>query len=420
MLAIQPAEHLSSCISVPGSKSYTHRILIATALSDGTCKIENALTSDDTELTIESLRLMGVNIKIDSDKIIVNGTRGRLTGSDKLYLGNSGTGMRFFTALAAMAEGRSVLTGNARMKERPISNLIDGLKQLGVKIRSLKKRGYPPVEVIGRSIEGGHISLNCDISSQYLSAILLIAPYTKKGVYIDITGEPVSKPYIDMTVDVMEKLGVTVSRKGYSEFYIPGGQIYSPGDYFVEPDASNASYFWAAAAITGGRVMVEKLTENSGQGDMHILKCFEEMGCHIERGKDGTTVIGESLHGIDVDMGDMPDMVPTIAVVAAFADGVTVIRNIEHLKVKESDRITAVRTELKKMGINTRYSDGVLEIFGGSPHGAEIDTYNDHRIAMSFSVAGLKVPGLFIKNEKCVSKSFPNYWDLFRSLYTGF
>jgi 3-phosphoshikimate 1-carboxyvinyltransferase len=418
MYVIKPVKSLSSQIRVPGSKSYTHRVLIASALSDGVCSISNALKSEDTDLTIKALKRFGVEITEVKEKLLVHGSKGRLTGGGTIFLANSGTSMRFLTAVASLAEGETVLTGNDRMKERPLGDLILGLQRIGVLIESLESDGYPPVCVKGGIPEGGDIKLECTVSSQFLSAILLIAPLTRQGIRVKIIGEPVSKPYIDMTLEVMKLFGIMLSRNGYTEFSLDGMQSYRAGDFTIEPDASNASYFWAAAAVMGESVKVMGLSGESSQGDMKFLHCLERMGCIVENEQDGIRVTGASLRAIDVDMGDMPDMVPTVAVVAAFADGVTRIRNIAHLRVKECDRISALANELKKMGIRVRQDEGVVEVSGGNPRGVEIETYNDHRIAMSFSICGLKVPGVSIRNEGCVAKSFPSYWEVFESLYS--
>jgi 3-phosphoshikimate 1-carboxyvinyltransferase len=255
------------------------------------------------------------------------------------------------------------------------------------------------------------------VSSQFLSGILLIGPHTLNGVDISVTGGPVSRPYIDMTVGIMERFGVPVQREGYRRFQVAGGQGYDAGDYEVEPDASQAGYFWAAGALTGKRVTVLGVTERSRQGDARFPGVLEKMGCKVMRDSNRTTVSGEKLRGVAVDMGDMPDLVPTLAVVAAFAEGETRITNVAHLRAKESDRLAAVRTELLKMGVEAVETRDGLRIRGGSPRSARIDTYDDHRMAMSFALAGLKVPGVVIENEGCVEKSFPDFWEVFAQLY---
>ena len=406
-------------VVVPGSKSYTHRILIASALSDGECRIRNPLLSEDTLLTMQALRQMGIRIDEPSnDQIIVSGGSGKLKPcADPIFLGNSGTSMRLLTAVAALGQGTFTLTGTDRMAERPIQDLIDALEQLDVRIRSKHRNGCPPVEIIGEKVSGGSVHINCRTSSQYLSALLLIAPYTSRGLEILVNEGPVSRPYVDMTVDVMDKFGVTVSREGYDRFKVTGQQVYRAGAYTVEPDGSQAGYFWAAAAVCGTEIKVKGVTANSRQGDVNFAKLLATMGCEIATEPDGITVSGRYLRAVDVDMGDMPDMVPTLAVVAAFAEGTTIIRNVSHLKAKESDRLASVVNELVKMGIDARCSADELIVTGGKPRGAEIATYGDHRIAMSFAVAGLVTPQTFILDENCVEKSFPNFWNVFEGLY---
>jgi 3-phosphoshikimate 1-carboxyvinyltransferase len=420
MIEIKPHNLKPRCqVTVPGSKSYTHRILIASALSDGECRIENSLLSDDTLLTMQALRQMGIRIDRSPDnQLIVFGSNATLKArAERIYLGNSGTSMRLLTAVASLGQGTFTLSGTERMAKRPIQDLIDALEQLGVRIRSTNHNGCPPVEIIGKKLKGGSVNINCRTSSQYLSALLLIAPYTDRGLEIVVTQGPVSRPYVDMTVDVMDKFGVPVSREGYDRFKVAGKQVYRAGAYTVEPDGSQAGYFWAAAAVCGTEIKVNGVSENSCQGDVKFAQLLESMGCKITRQPDGITIGGGQLRAVETDMGDMPDIVPTLAVVAAFADGTTIIRNVSHLRAKESDRLAAVAGELVKMGIDARCGDDELIVTGGKPHGAEIETYGDHRIAMSFAVAGLVTPGTFILDENCVEKSFPNFWNVFEGMY---
>lgn len=273
----------------------------------------------------------------------------------------------------------------------------------------------PSIEITG-GLTGGSTELDCSISSQFLSSVLLVAPYTS-GIEVRPVNKLVSKPYVDMTVNIMEKLGVTVERDGYDRFYVPGNQVYTAGDYAVESDCSQASYFWGAAAITGKRIKVMNVTESSSQGDVGFARVLEQMGCRVFHEKDGIAVQGGKLRGVEVDMSNMPDVVPTLAVVASFAEGTTVVKNVAHLKEKECDRLGCVAAELIKMGVDAKATDSGLIIKGGKHVGAEIETYDDHRMAMCFAIAGLKVPGIRIKDETCVKKSFPNYWDVFNGLY---
>jgi 3-phosphoshikimate 1-carboxyvinyltransferase len=406
-------------VTVPGSKSYTHRLLIASALSDGPCTLSNCLRSEDTLLTADALRSMGVDITDDGDLFHISGSNGRLKPADKdIYLANSGTSMRLLTGVAALGQGSYILTGTPRMQERPLQDLIDGLAQIGVASRSVNGTGCPPIEIQGGKIDGGKMAMDCSISSQFLSSVLLMAPLTRNGITVTMIKDLVSKPYVDMTIDIMNRLGVTVGRDGYDRFHVPGGQTYKAGDYAVEPDCSQASYFWGAAAITGKTIKVKNIQPNSRQGDVKFAQVLEKMGCNVSHESDGIAVTGAKLNGVTVDMESMPDVVPTLAVVASFAEGTTTITNVAHLKEKECDRLNCVAIELIKMGIDARATDSGLIIRGGSHVGAEIETYDDHRMAMCFAIAGLRVPDVKIKDEMCVKKSFPNYWDVFEGLYS--
>ncbi|MBW2442630.1 MAG: 3-phosphoshikimate 1-carboxyvinyltransferase [Deltaproteobacteria bacterium] len=408
-------------ITVPGSKSFTHRMLIASALSNGRCLIDNALLSEDTLLTLKALRQMGIRIEETSDhQLAVYGGSGKFEPSpEPLYLGNSGTSIRLLTAICALGKNPYTLMGNERMAERPIQALIDALRQIGVKARSTNDNGCPPVEVNGRHLSGSTVSINCRTSSQYLTGLLLMAPRTERGLKIRVTDGPVSRPYVDMTIQVMAAFGIEIDRQGYQDFQVAGRQTYRSGIYTVEADASQAGYFWAAAAICHKTVKVNGVRQESCQGDIKFSKVLESMGCAVKNEPDGITVIGgDRLQALEVDMGDMPDMVPTLAAVAAFAQGTTVITNVSHLKAKESDRLSAVANELKKMGITAHCTADELTVEGGQPRGADIETYGDHRIAMSFAVAGLAASGMVIKDAHCVEKSFPNFWEVFEGMYT--
>jgi 3-phosphoshikimate 1-carboxyvinyltransferase len=407
-------------IQVPGSKSFTHRTLIAAALSDGPCRIRYPLRSQDTLLTLGALRQMGIEIedRTDHHEILVIGRHGRFQPvAAPIDFHNSGTSMRLFGGLAVLGDGNYTLTGTQRMRQRPMQALLDSLTRLGVTARSQSGNGCPPVIIQGGKCKGGRTTIDCSTSSQYLSALLLIAPCLRDGLTIDVTHGPVSKPYIDMTVDIMDIFGISLKRNGYCRFQVPGGQTYHAETVPVEPDGSNAGYFWAAAAITGRRVKVRGVTATSRQGDVGLARILEQMGCTVHHTPDGIAVTGGDLKAVEVDMGHMPDVVPTLAVVAAFADGTTKIHNVAHLRAKECDRLAAVSQELAKMGITTKIHENRLDIIGGSPTGAEIETYDDHRIAMCFAVAGLRVPGIKILDPGCVEKSFPTFWEVFDQLY---
>jgi 3-phosphoshikimate 1-carboxyvinyltransferase len=414
------AQKIANCrVTVPGSKSYTHRMLIAAALANGVSILNNALVSEDTLFTMEALRQMGIQIEVNRAEVHIDGKSGHLGPcSAPIYLGNSGTSMRLLTGVAALGKGTYTLTGNARMQTRPINDLLDALQQIGIKARSVKNNGCPPVAVTGATISADQVDINCQSSSQYLSAMLLMAPGTPQGLEIRVAGgPPVSKPYVDLTVALMETFGIRLDREGYQKFKVPGGQFYRAGKYVVEADCSQAAYFWSVAAISGAEIKVMGVRADSAQGDVRFVDLLQQMGCRVSRQSNSIGVTGGPLRAIEADLADMPDQVPTLAVVAAFSQGTTVIKNVAHLKSKESDRLSATVTELNKMGIEAACTANTLVVRGGKPKGAIIDTYDDHRIAMSFAIAGLNVPGVCIRNESCVAKSFPAFWQVLEELY---
>ena len=417
MIEIKTGITKEATVSVPGSKSYTHRLLIAAAIANGRSIIENPLKSEDTLITRDCLMQMGVAIEDQEKAFTVHGNAARFKVPERpLDLRNSGTSMRLLAAVAALVPGPVTLTGTRRMQERPIQNLLDALQQMGATARSLSGNGCPPVEISGSRLKGGRVSIDCHVSSQFLSALLLVAPFAEEDSEIVVTNGLVSKPYVDMTLDTMERFGVSVERQGYERFLVKNGQAYRSGTYRVESDCSQAGYFWAAAAVTGAGIKVTGTSLASRQGDVRLTDCLKQMGCRVVQEQDGIRVSGGRLNGITVDMADMPDVVPTLAVVAAFAQGLTVIKNVAHLRAKECDRMSAVATELAKMGIEVDCRADQMRIAGGCPKGAVIDTYDDHRMAMSFAVAGLKVSGVKIKDETCVGKSFPDFWSVLDEL----
>ncbi len=417
MIAIETRPVRNCTLKVAGSKSYTHRLLIAAAMSRGQCTLINALRSEDTDFTLGALRQMGVDIAVRGTTIEMDGCGGRLhPTAEPIYLGNSGTSMRLLMSTACLGKGAYLLTGTPRMQARPVQPLVDAIRQLGIQVECIHGTGCPPVRIPAGDARGGEVAIDCSVSSQFLSSLLLAAPCLADGMDVRVIGTAVSRPYIDMTLEILNRFGVRFEREDYQRFMVPGGQIFNPGRYAVEPDASNASYFWAIGAISGRCVTVEGIRNTSLQGDLGIVDLLEQMGCRITQNEEGLGVQGGELHGIDTDMGNMPDMVPTLAVVAAFAQGTTVIRNVAHLKAKESDRLAAVMTELGRMGIETHSDGNDLTIIGGKPRGAEIETYDDHRIAMSFAVAGLMAEGTRIRNERCVDKSFPGFWQVFEQV----
>jgi len=410
----------SDCrVVVPGSKSYTHRYLIGAALSDGQCLIRRPLFSEDTLYTAAALQQMGARIAQRPDAFEVTGCAGRFQPvTQPIDVGNSGTSMRLLIPLGGLGQGTYTFTGTTRMQQRPVQDLLDALGQAGVTVAA-DNNGCPPVTIDGGAFEGGVIALDCRVSSQYLSALLLAGAHARHGVDIRISRGLVSRPYIDITVDVLTRMGIEVTRDGYDRFRIEPGQSFQPGAYAVEPDLSQASYFWAAAAISGGRVTVADVSSQSCQGDAGFPALLEKMGCRVECGASQISVTGGQLSGIEADMSTMPDLAPSLAVVAAYARGTTVITGIEHLKVKESDRIAVIISELGNMGIDACYENQQLMIHGGCPQPGLIDPHDDHRMAMAFAVAGLMAPGTRIDNEACVAKSFPDFWEVFEQMRGG-
>ena len=418
MTEVRPLSHCHGVVTIPGSKSYTHRALILSSLADGESVLINGLRCEDTEHTVQALIKFGVEVFWESDRVRVLGRGGKFKGTDdRIDVGNSGASMRFLTALAALKKGVTLLDGSERMRKRPIGELLNGLGELGVRAYSQKGDDCPPVVVESHGLKGGRARIKGEESSQFLSGLLMVVPYALRDVNIEVTGPLASKPYVDITRDVMSAFGVEIQSQGYDSFFVKAGQRYLPQTYRIEGDASNASYFFSAAAVCRGRVKVKGLNPGTLQGDIGFLEILESMGCRVTRGKDWIEVLGGELHGIEMDMNEMPDLVPTLAVTAAFAQGNAVIQNIRHLRFKESDRLHALAVELSKMGIRVREGEDWLEIEGGKPHGAEIETYDDHRMAMSFAIAGLVIPGVKIKGERCVDKSFPGFWETLQELY---
>ncbi len=418
MIEIKPVSKVDATVTVPGSKSLTQRALIAAALGDGSSKLIGPLASEDTSYTSKALEQMGITMERGDDSWTVHGSGGKLaTPENEIFLGNNGTATRFLTSVVALGDGSFQIDGEERMRERPIDPLMEALQGWGVDIRSINNTGCPPLKIESKGLTGGATILPEGKSSQYLSSLLLVAPYAAKPATLSVKGEVFSKPYVAMTLSVMADFGIDVDcNEEFTEFIIPQGR-YRAMDYRIEGDASNASYFWAAAAVTNGRVTVANVPVPSLQGDSALVPLLARMGCNVTRDGGGITVEGcERLQGITVDMADMPDVVPTLAVVAAFAHGKTEIKNIEHLRIKECDRLTATLTELAKMGAKVEEGQDYMIIHGDGGeclHGTAIETYNDHRMAMSFAVAGLRVSGIQITGEGCVAKSFPDFWERF-------
>lgn len=413
MIRIKKLKNLEATVRVPGSKSYTQRALVIASLADGESILRHALISEDTHLLIDALRSLGAVISVCDTDIRVLGTAGTIRNPRRaLRLGNNGTALRFLTTLAALAKGEVVLDGGPRLRQRPLQPLLDALRDLGVSSRSMGSNGCPPVAVEGGGLRGGRAVFTDARSSQYISSLLIGAPYARKDVTVELRGETASLPYIEMTTAAMRDFGVDVAKSEVHAYVVRAGQRYAGREYAIEGDASSASYFFLAAALCRGRVRVLNINPDTLQGDIEFLGILERMGCSILKEKNWVEITGGALPAGDFrfDMGAMPDMVPTLAVLAAFRPGRTVIENVPHLRLKESDRIGALATELTRIGIDAAERDDGLVITGGIPHGARIETYDDHRIAMSFAVAGLATGGMEVENETCVGKSFPGFW----------
>ena len=418
-IEIQPVTGpIVGSICPPGSKSITNRAFVIAALANGETRLKGVLDSEDTRVMIESLRRLGFKVEADSAACTatVVGQSGQLPiDTADLFLENSGTSIRFLTALCALGTGPYTLDGIARMRERPIGDLATALNQLGANIECTANAGFPPVTVRGGSV-GGSTQVAGNMSSQFLSALLMMAPACKSDVTIQVEGELVSKPYVQMTLSMMRDFGVSVTADGTAAFTTKP-QTYGAREYLIEPDASAASYFFGAAAITGGKVTVRGLTRQAMQGDVLFVDALASMGCTVEETADSITVTGpDKLTGIELDMNAISDTAQTLAAVAVFADGPTTIRNVEHMRHKETDRVDAVATELNRLGIRTEvFADG-LQIVPGPVTPAIVQTYNDHRMAMSFSLIGLRNPGIRIANPKCTGKTYPNYFQDLSSL----
>lgn len=413
-IEIRPTGPVRASVRPPGSKSITNRALVCAALAEGESTLLGALDSEDTRVMIEALRVLGIPVAHDprACSIRVTGCQGQLPSHDaNLYAANSGTTLRFLTAMVTLGHGRYRLDGSPRMRERPVQDLIDALQPLGAKAVSELDNGCPPVVVQADGLHGGTTSIAGNVSSQFLSGLLMATPCAERPVELLVSGPLVSKPYIEMTLDVMRAFGVTVNAECLARFLVPGGQVYQARRYEIEPDASAASYFFAAAAVTGGQVTVEGLGRQSLQGDVAFCDCLARMGCDVQYGQQSITVTGRPLRGIEVDMNAISDTVQTLAAVALFADGPTTITGVAHIRHKETDRLAAVATELRKLGAEVEERTDGLWIVPRRLQGAEIDTYDDHRMAMSMAVVGLVQPGVVIRDPKCTAKTYPGFFE---------
>jgi len=411
---IQPVGPLHASIRPPGSKSITNRALICAALAAGTSTLDGALDSEDTGVMVDSLRRLGLAVDHDvhAARITVGGCGGQLPVSEAdLFVGNSGTTVRFLTAMLAACCGDFRLDGVPRMRERPIADLLRALNDLGADVTSESGNGCPPVRIRTTGLRGGETSVRGGISSQFLSGLLMACPYAKADIEIAVEGELVSKPYVTMTLGVMASFGVGVAPGDLTCFRIRAPACYGERQYTIEPDASAASYFWAAAAIAGGKVTVEGLTPGALQGDVGFCDCLMQMGCKVIPSEDSITVVGGRLRGVDVNMNAISDTVQTLAAVALFADGPTTIRGVAHIRHKETDRIGDLARELRKLGAMVDELPDGLRIIPGTLHGAEIDTYDDHRMAMSLALVGLRTPGVVIRDPGCTRKTYPGFFS---------
>ncbi|HGH4601643.1 3-phosphoshikimate 1-carboxyvinyltransferase [Enterobacter hormaechei] len=415
-LTLQPIARVDGTINLPGSKSVSNRALLLAALANGTTVLSNLLDSDDVRHMLNALKALGVQYALSDDRTRceVTGNGGALHSAEalELFLGNAGTAMRPLAAALCLGSNDIVLTGEPRMKERPIGHLVDALRQGGAQIDYLEQENYPPLRLRG-GFTGGNVEVDGSVSSQFLTALLMTAPLAPQDTVISIKGDLVSKPYIDITLHLMKTFGVEVENQSYQRFVVRGGQQYqSPGHYLVEGDASSASYFLAAGAIKGGTVKVTGIGRNSVQGDIRFADVLEKMGAVVTWGDDFISCTHGELNAIDMDMNHIPDAAMTIATAALFANGTTTLRNIYNWRVKETDRLFAMATELRKVGAVVEEGEDYIRVTPPAKlQFAEIGTYNDHRMAMCFSLVALSDTPVTILDPKCTAKTFPDYFE---------
>jgi len=421
-ITLEPIKKVEGVVNLPGSKSLSNRALLIAALAEGTTKITNLLESDDTRHMLNALKQLGVSYTLSEDRTecVVIGNCGPFKCDEplELFLGNAGTAMRPLTAALTLGTGEFVLSGEPRMKERPIRHLVDALGCAGADIVYLENDGYPPLKITADGLKGGKVEIDGTISSQFLTALLIAAPMAQEDMHIRIIGELVSKPYIDITLDIMKRFGVDVINENYETFTVKAGQTYKALDAFmVEGDASSASYFLAAAAIKGGTVKVTGIGKQSIQGDIAFADVLEKMGAKVEWADDYVAVTRRELHAVDMDFNHIPDAAMTIATTALFADGTTTLRNIYNWRVKETDRLHAMATELRKVGAKVEEGKDYLTITPPKQlKHAAIDTYDDHRMAMCFSLLALDPVSVTINEPECTAKTFPTYFEVLESI----
>ncbi|MDW5286400.1 3-phosphoshikimate 1-carboxyvinyltransferase [Alteromonas macleodii] len=424
-LTLDPIAKVSGEVNVPGSKSLSNRALLLAALAEGETELTNLLDSEDIEHMLNALTKLGVSYRLSEDKTqcVVQGNGGAFNVAEplELFLGNAGTAMRPLCAALAASNVDTVLTGEPRMEERPIGDLVDALREADADVTYLKNEGYPPLQIKGKTLSGGEMSVDGSVSSQFLTALLMAAPLFSGDVTIRIKGELVSKPYIDITLDTMAKFGVTVENDNYQTFTVSGDAKYiAPGKFMVEGDASSASYFLAAGAIKGGTVRVTGIGQNSIQGDIRFADVLEAMGATVVWNDEYVEITGAPLKGVNMDMNHIPDAAMTIATTALFAEGPTTMTNIYNWRVKETDRLAAMATELQKLGAKVEEGHDYIKVWPtDSLKHAEIDTYNDHRIAMCFSLVALSDTPVTINDPGCTRKTFPDYFTRFKTLYSA-
>ncbi len=415
-LKLEYISKVSGEINIPGSKSISNRALLLASMAEGTTKLTNLLDSDDIRYMLRALKQLGVNYRLSENNTVceVEGLGNPFTATEKqqLFLGNAGTAMRPLCAALTLGGGKFLLTGDPRMEERPIKDLVDALTSLGAKINYLKEDGYPPISIKANGLKGGDVNISGALSSQFLTALLMSAPMAESDITINVIDELVSKPYIDITLSLMARFGIKADNQNYRRFVIQGNQTYqSPGEFLVEGDASSASYFLAAGAIKGGTVKVTGVGKDSIQGDTGFADVLEQMGAKIERGSNYIQSSQSELKAVDFDANHIPDAAMTIAAAALFAKGTTKIRNIYNWRIKETDRLAAMAAELKKVGATVIEGRDFIEVTPPAKiKHAEIDTYNDHRIAMCFSLVAFNDAGVTINDPDCTAKTFPAYF----------
>ncbi len=418
-LTLKPIDHVEGVVQLPGSKSISNRVLLLAALAQGTTRITNVLDSDDTRYMLDALKVLGIGVSRNGNNVEIVGRDGPLVTDDverELYLGMAGTAYRPLTASLCLGKGTFRLMGSERMAERPIADLVDGLRALGASIEYLGREGFPPLRVYGTGLRGGNVRMRGSVSSQFLTSLMMAAPLAEDPVTVTIDGDQVSKPYLDITLNLMRRFGIHATHDRHRRFDIPTGRYVSPGSIHVEGDASSATYFLAAAAIRG-HVIVHGIGRDSAQGDIAFIDVLRAMGADVNAAADFVEVRSAPLNAVELDLNAIPDAAMTVAVLALFARGTTRIRNVANWRVKETDRLAAMACELRKLGAQVVEHDDAIDVTPPErlTH-AEIETYGDHRIAMCFSLAALGGVPVTILDPDCVAKTFPDYFDVFASI----